>query len=679
MMRHPSSLLVILSLAGFSATLSGCGGNSSENPGNREFGGGELTEGERSLEGDDTGDEEIALDVERGEEGSSTSPDDNGAGGTSGEGANLGGMAPGGAGPGGDGSGGETTSPCDAVDCGFGTCTEVSSGVACTCDAGYQDNDSSLDCTPACDLDSCSARGTCADSTGTIECTCSTGYSGADCSTCDSSLGYIATGSGCGLSLSGSGVSGDPFRYFDDTTAGSCQDYQFPTGDYASSSAQGDGIYLISTSGGAEREVRCDTVTDGGGWTLIEPSTGLNNPPTISSLLEGTCALENGAPIATDDTGDHDCFYEYDLGFDFNEIAALNFEVEMRAEGNDTTDITALPLAWETSCPSRGDVRIGVPSAAEAALSLGRGLQRAESCNSGLSLQNGERVAFSGAANVPLDDTLRIEMVETGSQAEGWIWAAGAIAVRRTTPIQGDLSQADPGRWDDDQFALSCVQYNEPTLVDGVLRSPAQSSGFFRIDRDGAGPGEAETVYCGDGEEWTSVLRWDRLNAPQEHTLASLLAQLSDELDPAPANVSLMSNLEDVPTGIRWSDGDSTSDALSLSLDLSPYATQEILVEFDFYGYSMEASGIWLTAFTSENEAVNLVCNDDTGTNGYRPEERAFIPTACTNSSSGDLRFNESYRITTTNSLTRLQLFSLMRDVDEGDYAELYRLKVAYR
>ncbi len=84
---------------------------------------------------------------------------------------------------------------CSAQDCsGHGTCDDSSgatvcacdtgyTGAACeTCDTGYQDNDGDGTCLPDCTNQTCSGHGTCDDTFGVAVCTCDAGWEGPDCS-----------------------------------------------------------------------------------------------------------------------------------------------------------------------------------------------------------------------------------------------------------------------------------------------------------------------------------------------------------------------------------------------------------------------------------------------------------------------------------------------------------------
>ena len=510
-----------------------------------------------------------------------------------------------------------------------------------------------------------------------MSCSCDLGYAGAACDSCDTSLGYEDVAGICSLSVVGTGIVGDPYQYFDGTVAADCQEYRFADSGLAPSAV--DGVYLITASASSSREVTCDMTTDGGGWTLIEPTTGLTLAPSINSLLSGSCTLENGAPLATDAAGDSACQFDYDLGFDFNQLRAFDFEAEARTGTNQTTDIGALSLTWSESCRTTGDIRIGAAGASQASLSLGRGLGYGPGCGAQINLQDGQTASFSDEASVELGNVLRVEMYEAGSEAEGWIWSGGALGVRKAFDLVGAFDEADPARYADGIYAGSCADYFQTQFVGGGLRAAASQSGYFTVDSDGDGPNAPETNFCapGGGGEWTPVLTWDRKTGSD--TLATLLASMTDDLSGYPTGISKMGSVADVTDAVRWSDADSSEDALSLSLDVSGLAANEMYIEVDFYGYSMEDSGIWFSA-ESSTSSYNLVCNDHaTQAATYSTQEKALISYSCAEQSSGDLRFNGSYSISAAEPLERFRLLSLMSDINEGDYAELYRLNVAVR
>jgi hypothetical protein len=155
---------------------------------------------------------------------------------------------------------------------------------------------------------------------------------------------------------------------------------------------------------------------------------------------------------------------------------------------------------------------------------------------------------------------------------------------------------------------------------------------------------------------------------------------MTDQVAGPPANVSVMGELVQENGALIWSDQGVTNDVLSYALDLSNFAATEIAVEVDYYGYSMEDSGVWFYA-ESASGATNLACNEEnvTSNTAYSPEELAMIPYVCSPTVSGDVTIGGVFAVDVGESIDRFVLRSLMRDNNRGDYSQLNRLVVYVR
>ncbi len=569
---------------------------------------------------------------------------------------------------------------CAGIDCGDGSCVDSGDTLACSCDTGFQDKDGDLSCAPACADSSCSGNGTCSDETGAVACECSDGYAGDACDSCDTAAGYAGDGVTCGYPVVGDRSEGDPGRWGDNTVAKNCQEYLIPPEGYVYEGNVGDGYYTISPNGLNEITVYCDQTTTGGGWTMFDPALGQEAFGAAITVTEGTCELTDGTkPTGRDTNGAHDCFFDYDLGFEFSEVSASNFEVAIRAQNTDTSDLIFENAGWgENPCGTQGDVQIGGVSDTGPVLSLGQVQEIPSQCGSYVQFDNlSEPLLMSGQAVTVASQVLRIRMNEGGGQSEGWEWVGGMMGVRDSVNIAGALSQADPGSWADGRVAVDCDEYTMVGVLDGVIRVGSEEFGYYLLDPEQ--DGSPVTALCGSGDTWTEVMNWDpSLN--EGDTLDSFLANFTDQVAGPPTGISPMGELVFENESLIWSDASASADVLSLALDLSSFSATKIHIDVDYYGHSMEESSVFFFAETASS-TFDLACHENQllDSAAYSTEEEAMIPYDCANTAVGSYTIAGGFEAGDTEILSRFVLRSLMHDINRGDYSQLHSLKVYVR
>lgn len=570
---------------------------------------------------------------------------------------------------------------CNGIDCGNGgSCDDSGASPVCNCAGGFQDNDNDLTCDAACvgDGSSCSDHGTCADSTGAIACTCDAGYTGTLCDACDT--GFVADGADCSIPIAGGLVTGDPGQFGDGSTAASCQEYRNPPAGYTYQGSTGDGVYLIDPFDTGAFEVTCDMTTGGGGFTFIDAALANNDLMLTTNAIAGTCALNGDNPIGTDGGGSQLCQFEIATGFEFNALMAARFQITSRSTGTDTTDVQFRSGDWggaTADCTNHGDVRLGAADDAAPALSLGDSLGNA-ACGAFTEFDPDEIIGnISGRASTGLSSTLRLEFYENGGQSEGFEWTAGGVFVRRNDhSVTNALTAGDPGQYADGTQATSCAEYFDGRFLNGLFYAAAQDPGTYLVDADGPGGADAVAVDCLDGDSVDFYSRWDRASDPTNDTLASFQALHVDELNPAPANVSLMGEIVEEASSIIWSDLDASFDALSYRLDLTGNVSTEVSVDIRYFGSSQEESALYIYA-TGASGTTNIVCFQDSVESNadYSVEERALVPAPCADPG-GNVNWDGTFTVDIGEPVLSVTLLSFQGDANRGDFSQLFRYRV---
>ncbi len=373
------------------------------------------------------------------------------------------------------------TDNCDAA----AACTNVDGSFTCACGSGYVDtNGDGTDCTPenACQmaLDNCDANAVCVDLNPGFSCTCPAGYTdtngdgtlctdvdecAADLDLCDENAtctnedgGYICA---CDAPYVGDGffcdaeeiigalTEQDPGTFEDGTLAASCTEYRYPMAPYAYGDA-GNGFYKIQPPNRAPIVVECDMDFDGGGWTIISAAKGAEFGVTMTDITNsGGCSMADDKPSGRA-VGDLACRFDYDLGFEFDEVnhgrTTMFYTGLSNGDLNDAADPLHPTLGWvdkDWGTPYCGDPDFvgdlwwGVPGDASPGHSVALGLltligQTPTSCAPTFQVTTMEfgPPAADSTFQVTRSSVLRFELGYTSAEDRGWEWTDGAVWVR---------------------------------------------------------------------------------------------------------------------------------------------------------------------------------------------------------------------------------------------------------
>jgi hypothetical protein len=171
------------------------------------------------------------------------------------------------------------------------------------------------------------------------------------------------------------------------------------------------------------------------------------------------------------------------------------------------------------------------------------------------------------------------------------------------------------------------------------------------------------------GGGWTATVDWDRENSGDNW------AELRNEM------TELYNNMTEQDTGgsyIRWSDYNSTADVMVFE-KLIPFDNQgEILLDINYYGFSMENSAIYFFGETA-SDYEDILCRDDTFSNGYNSIEIDYVPYDCATSANASWTWNDIYLSTLSDSVSALHFRAFQYDGGGGDRSYLYHLTMWVR
>ncbi|MEL6345055.1 MAG: putative metal-binding motif-containing protein [Myxococcota bacterium] len=197
---------------------------------------------------------------------------------------------------------------------------------------------------------------------------------------------------------------------------------------------------------------------------------------------------------------------------------------------------------------------------------------------------------------------------------------------------------------------------------------------------DPLGDGDVNWYPCDmttEGGGWTKVFGWARADD-----------DLADFEDQWTALDQRMTWWEVDDTSLIWGDEDGDADAMSAALDVSIENHGEVLFTVDYFGVSIEDSGVWFYVTTTDDDGFtvdeDLLCVSPSATalGNYTAAEQAVIPEyACGTQSIGDRGFGYSGRndlFGFSETVTGFGLSSL--HLDEGDdISTLYEVELWVR
>jgi hypothetical protein len=263
----------------------------------------------------------------------------------------------------------------------------------------------------------------------------------------------------------------------------------------------------------------------------------------------------------------------------------------------------------------------------------------------------------------------------------------GGLSCGKCEQGGGCLANIDCLSGECDPIALSCVAY--ASCADILANGLSTGDGMYSIDPDGGmGPEPYQQVFCDmttDGGGWTVVASWNRQQGSDN--VASFQALMTEDFN----NMGQFSNAGTAGAGgfIRWSDGDSSYDAMAYHFDVVVPNTGEALSTLRYIGDSMEASGVWFFA-TAAGVQNNLLCWDDslsTLASYDMATEQVWIPSGYTCPNLDPVLTTTTWTWDRTDqfafgaAVDSFHIHSLMGDccIDGGDSSDLYRFSLAVR
>ena len=199
-----------------------------------------------------------------------------------------------------------------------------------------------------------------------------------------------------------------------------------------------------------------------------------------------------------------------------------------------------------------------------------------------------------------------------------------------------------------------------------------QGSGMYWLNWNGA-VAQHSCDMVTDGGGWTALIEWDRENNGDSW---------SDLYDNTVGQMkSVYNNMTEQNTNgnaLIWSDWDGTGDVMILEKDV-PFTNQgQVLLDINYYGYSLENSALYFFGETATG-FENMLCRDDNFGSGYNTIEMSYVPYDCADSSNASWTWNDIYLNSLSDSISTLHFRSLHYDGGGGDRSYLYHLNMWVR